>query len=90
MESLGITLFVVFFVYLLLGMPLAICLGLSVIATFWYHETLPLMAVAQKLYNGLDQCKLIQTIVQFLDQFALMQTGSAELPINAKLLYSLP
>ena len=59
MESLGITLFVVFFVYLLLGMPLAICLGLSVIATFWYHETLPLMAVAQKLYNGLDQFALM-------------------------------
>ena len=59
MESLGITLFVVFFIYLLLGMPLAICLGLSVIATFWYHETLPLMAVAQKLYNGLDQFALM-------------------------------
>ena len=59
MESLGITLFVIFFIYLLLGMPLAICLGLSVIATFWYHETLPLMAVAQKLYNGLDHFALM-------------------------------
>jgi C4-dicarboxylate transporter DctM subunit len=59
MESLGITLFVVFFVYLVLGMPLAICLGLSVITTFWYHETLPLAAVAQKLYNGLDHFALM-------------------------------
>jgi C4-dicarboxylate transporter DctM subunit len=59
MESVGITLFVVFFVYLVLGMPLAICLGLSVITTFWYHETLPLMAVAQKLYNGLDHFALM-------------------------------
>ncbi len=59
MESLGITLFVVFFVYLVLGMPLAICLGLSVITTFWYHDALPLMAVAQKLYNGLDHFALM-------------------------------
>ena len=59
MESLGITLFIVFFVYLVLGMPLAICLGLSVITTFWYHETLPLAAVAQKLYNGLDHFALM-------------------------------
>jgi C4-dicarboxylate transporter DctM subunit len=59
MESLGITLFVVFFVYMVLGMPLAICLGLSVITTFWYHDTLPLMAVAQKLYNGLEHFALM-------------------------------
>ncbi|MGB6012430.1 MAG: TRAP transporter large permease [Desulfobacterales bacterium] len=59
MESLGITLFVVFFVYLVLGMPLAICLGLSVITTFWYHDALPLMAVAQKLYNGLEHFALM-------------------------------
>jgi C4-dicarboxylate transporter DctM subunit len=59
MESLGLTLFVVFFVYLVLGMPLAICLGLSVITTFWYHDTLPLMAVAQKLFNGLDHFTLM-------------------------------
>lgn len=59
MESIGITLFVVFFICLLLGMPLAVCLGMSVIATFWYHETLPLMAVAQKLYNGLDHFALM-------------------------------
>jgi C4-dicarboxylate transporter DctM subunit len=59
MESVGITLFVVFFAYLVLGMPLAICLGLSVITTFWYHESLPLMAVAQKLYNGLDHFALM-------------------------------
>jgi C4-dicarboxylate transporter DctM subunit len=74
MESLGITLFVVFFVYLLLGMPLAICLGLSVIATFWYHETLPLMAVAQKLYNGLDQFALM-AIPFFILASNIMTTG---------------
>ncbi len=74
MESLGITLFVVFFVYLLLGMPLAICLGLSVIATFWYHETLPLMAVAQKLYNGLDHFALM-AIPFFILASNVMTTG---------------
>jgi C4-dicarboxylate transporter DctM subunit len=74
MESLGITLFVVFFIYLLLGMPLAICLGLSVIATFWYHETLPLMAVAQKLYNGLDHFALM-AIPFFILASNIMTTG---------------
>ena len=74
MESLGITLFVVFFVYLVLGMPLAICLGLSVITTFWYHETLPLMAVAQKLYNGLDHFALM-AIPFFILASNIMSSG---------------
>lgn len=57
--EIGITLFIIFFVFLLMGIPLAICLGLSVIATFWYFETLPLMAVAQRMYNGLDHFPLM-------------------------------
>lgn len=59
MESVGLTLFVVFFIFLLMGMPLAICLGLAVMATFWYHDTLPLTAVTQKLFNGLDHFTLM-------------------------------
>jgi C4-dicarboxylate transporter DctM subunit len=74
MESVGITLFVVFFVYLVLGMPLAICLGLSVITTFWYHEALPLMAVAQKLYNGLDHFALM-AIPFFILASNIMSSG---------------
>jgi len=74
MESLGLTLFVVFFVFLLMGMPLAICLGLSVIATFWYHETMPIMAVAQKLYNGLDHFPLM-AIPFFVLASNIMSTG---------------
>jgi len=57
--EVGLTLFIIFFVFLLMGIPLAICLGLSVIATFWYHDTLPLMAVAQRMYNGLDHFPLM-------------------------------
>lgn len=74
MESLGVTLFVVFFALLLMGMPLAVCLGLSVIATFWYHESIPLMAVAQKLYNGLDHFPLM-AIPFFVLASNLMATG---------------
>ncbi|NQT69388.1 MAG: TRAP transporter large permease [Desulfobacteraceae bacterium] len=74
MESLGITLFVIFFVYLVLGMPLAICLGLSVITTFWYHDALPLMAVAQKLYNGLDHFALM-AIPFFILASNIMSSG---------------
>jgi len=74
MESLGITLFVVFFVYLVLGMPLAICLGLSVITTFWYHDALPLMAVVQKLYNGLDHFALM-AIPFFILASNIMSSG---------------
>ncbi|MGD8924258.1 MAG: TRAP transporter large permease subunit, partial [Syntrophobacterales bacterium] len=74
MESIGVTLFVVFFLFLLMGTPLAVCLGLSVIATFWYHESLPLMAVAQKLYNGLDHFPLM-AIPFFVLASNIMATG---------------
>lgn len=74
MESLGLTLFVVFFVFMLIGMPLAICLGLSVIVTFWWHESLPIMAVAQKLYNGLDHFPLM-AIPFFVLASNIMSTG---------------
>ncbi|MFC1886759.1 TRAP transporter large permease [Thermodesulfobacteriota bacterium] len=74
MESIGITLFVAFFFFLLLGTPLAICLGLSVIVTFWWHETLPIMAVAQKLYNGLDHFPLM-AIPFFVLASNIMSTG---------------
>ena len=74
MESLGITLFLVFFFFLLLGTPLAICLGMSVIVTFWYHETLPIMAVAQKLYNGIDHFTLM-AIPFFVLASNIMSTG---------------
>lgn len=57
--EVGITLFIVFFIFLLMGIPLAICLGLSVLATFWYFDTLPLMAAAQRMYNGLDHFPLM-------------------------------
>lgn len=59
MESLGIMLFVVFFALLLLGVPLAVCLGLSVIITFWWTEAFPIMAVPQKLFNGLEHFPLM-------------------------------
>ena len=74
MESIGITLFVVFFLFLLLGTPLAVCLGMSVVVTFWYHETLPLMAVAQKLYNGIDHFTLM-AIPFFILASNIMSTG---------------
>ncbi|MEW6670062.1 MAG: TRAP transporter large permease [Thermodesulfobacteriota bacterium] len=74
MESLGLTLFIVFFIFLLMGMPLAVCLGLSVIATFWYHESMPIMAVAQKLYNGLDHFPLM-AIPFFVLASNIMSTG---------------
>ena len=74
MESIGITLFVVFFFFLLLGTPLAICLGMSVVVTFWHYETLPLMAVAQKLYNGIDHFTLM-AIPFFILASNIMSTG---------------
>jgi C4-dicarboxylate transporter DctM subunit len=43
-------------------------------ATFWYHETLPLMAVAQKLYNGLDHFALM-AIPFFILASNIMTTG---------------
>ena len=72
--GVGATLFIVFFFFLLIGMPLAIALSFSVIATFWFHETMPLMAVAQKLYNGLDHFPLM-AIPFFVLASNLMATG---------------
>lgn len=72
--GIGLTLFVIFFALLLLGTPLAICLGLSVIATFWIHDALPLMAVAQKMYNGLDHFPLM-AIPFFILASSIMTQG---------------
>jgi C4-dicarboxylate transporter, DctM subunit len=72
--EIGLTLFIIFFLFLLMGIPLAICLGLSVIVTFWYHETLPLMAVAQRMYNGLDQFPLM-AIPFFVLASGIMSSG---------------
>ncbi len=72
--EVGLTLFILFFVLLLMGIPLAICLGLSVIATFWYHDTLPLMAVAQRMYNGLDHFPLM-AIPFFVLASGIMTSG---------------
>ena len=74
MESAAFTLFLVFFALLLVGTPLAVCLGLSVMATFWWHESLPLMAAAQKLYNGLDHFPLM-AIPFFVLASNIMTTG---------------
>lgn len=83
MESLGITLFVAFFALLLIGMPLAVCLGLSVCVTFWYHESLPLMAVAQKLYNGLDHFPLMAIPFFILASNVMTTGGVSKRLINA-------
>ena len=81
--EVGLTLFIVFFVFLLMGIPLAICLGLSVIATFWYHDTLPLMAVAQRMYNGLDHFPLMAIPFFVLASGIMTSGGVSRRLINA-------
>ena len=81
--EVGLTLFFIFFIFLLMGIPLAICLGLSVIATFWYFDTLPLMAVAQRMYNGLDHFPLMAIPFFVLASGIMTYGGVSKRLINA-------
>ncbi len=47
-------LFAVFFILLLLGVPIAFSLGLASVAALYYGSSIPLIILPQKLFNGLN------------------------------------
>ncbi len=47
-------LFAVFFVLLLLGVPIAFSLGLASVAALYFASSIPLIILPQKLFNGLN------------------------------------
>lgn len=50
---------VLFFVFLVLGMPIAYCMGLAAIATILVDGQLPVLLLAQQFYDALDNFSLL-------------------------------
>jgi len=56
---MGITLFAAFFAFVVLGVPIAIALGLSGVVALALHSQVPLMVIVQKVYGGVDSFTLM-------------------------------
>ncbi len=53
------TIFIAFFVLVIIGVPIAIALGLSSMITLLIHSHVPLMVLVQQAYSGLDTFTLM-------------------------------
>ncbi len=53
------TIFIAFFVLVVIGVPIAIALGLSAMITLLMHSHVPVMVLVQKAYSGLDTFTLM-------------------------------
>ncbi len=53
------TIFIAFFVLVVIGVPIAIALGLSAMITLVMHSHVPVMVLVQKAYSGLDTFTLM-------------------------------
>jgi len=56
---MGPTLFLSFFACVLLGIPIAVALGLSSMIALLFHSHVPLMVLVQKTYGGVDSFTLM-------------------------------
>lgn len=56
---MGTTLFFSFFVMVLIGVPIAVALGLSSLVALLLHSHVPLMVLVQKAYGGVDSFTLM-------------------------------
>ncbi len=56
---MGPTLFMSFFACVLLGVPIAIALGLSSMIALLFHSHVPIMVLVQKTYGGVDSFTLM-------------------------------
>lgn len=53
------TIFIAFFSFIIIGVPIAIALGLSSMITMMIHSHVPVMVLVQKAYSGLDTFTLM-------------------------------
>lgn len=53
------TIFIAFFLLIIIGVPIAIALGLSSMITMMIHSHVPVMVLVQKAYSGLDTFTLM-------------------------------
>ncbi|BBD09162.1 TRAP transporter large permease [Desulfovibrio ferrophilus] len=56
---MGTTLFLSFFIFVLVGVPIAVALGLSSLVALVMHSHVPLMVLVQKAYGGVDSFTLM-------------------------------
>lgn len=78
---MGTILFVTLLVLLIINVPIAVALGLSVVAAFVLEGNMPLLVVIQKMFSGTDSFPLM-AIPFFLLAGKLMETGG----ISARLI----
>ncbi|WLR50318.1 TRAP transporter large permease subunit [Bacillus tianshenii] len=57
--NMGLALFTILFLFLLLGLPIAISLGLASLVTIYYFTTDPLPDLAGKVFSGLNSFPLM-------------------------------
>jgi C4-dicarboxylate transporter DctM subunit len=79
MPGMSFVLFLTLIVFLLLNVPVAVCLGLSAVVTLTYANvfldgSMPLMLVPQKMVTAVDSFPLM-AIPFFLIAGALMESG---------------
>ncbi|EST52061.1 C4-dicarboxylate ABC transporter permease [Brevibacillus panacihumi W25] len=78
---MGTMLFLILLFLLIINVPIAVALGLSVVAVFMIEGNIPLLVVIQKMFNGTDSFPLM-AIPFFLLAGKLMETGG----ISARLI----
>jgi len=78
---MGTILFLTLLFLLIINVPIAVALGLSVVAVFIIEGNIPLLVVIQKMFNGTDSFPLM-AIPFFLLAGKLMETGG----ISARLI----
>lgn len=78
---MGTVLFLTLLVLLIINVPIAVALGLSVVVAFMFEGNIPLLVVIQKMFNGTDSFPLM-AVPFFLLAGKLMETGG----ISARLI----
>ncbi len=79
--SIGLML-VLFFVFMVLGMPIAYCMGLAAIVTVLADGQLPVLLLAQQFYDSLDNFSLLAVPLFILAGELMSVAGITERLVN--------
>ena len=77
-------LFISFFIFLILGIPIGICLGLSSICAILYSGT-SLTIVATNMYSGISKFLLLAIPFFVLSGNIMAKAGILSLPVSSAL-----
>ncbi len=75
---------VLFFVFMVLGMPIAYCMGLAAILTVLVDGQLPVLLLAQQFYDSLDSFSLLAVPLFILAGELMSVAGITERPCPAR------